>query len=46
MKSKLQIIGIIVTLSLVLTLIIVGEIKVQQNWDKYEQKVFIERGVQ
>lgn len=45
MKNKLQIIGIIVTLSLVLTLIIVGEIKVQQNWNKYEQKVFIERGI-
>ena len=46
MKNKLQIAGIVVVLSLVLILIIVGEIKVQQNWDKYEQKVFIERGVQ
>ena len=45
MKNKLQIVGIVVVLLLVLIFIIVGEIKVQQNWDRYEQKVFIERGI-
>lgn len=46
MKEKLHLIGVISIIILILVLIICGEIRVQKNWDKYEENVMIERGIE
>lgn len=45
MKDKIKVTLLITILILIMIFIVVGEIKVQKRWDKYEEKVFIERGI-
>ena len=45
MKDKIKIVICMVFILCFIFLIIIGEIRVQKRWDKYEEKVFAENGI-
>lgn len=45
MKDRIKIVALVALLVLVLVFVIFLEVTVQNRWNKYEQNVFIERGI-